>query len=277
MRIDAHQHYWTYNSTEYAWIDDSMSTIRRDYLPADLKPELDRAGFDGSVVVQTRQTFEETRWLLDLAAQNPTILGVVGWTDLRSPNIRSELEVLTRNPKLVGVRHIVQAETDNNFLLRPDFLRGVATLEEFGLAYDILIYTRHLPVAVRFAEQFPQQRFVLDHIAKPPICTGEITVWSDGIRRLAESPNVFCKLSGLVTEADWKNWTPEQIKPYLDVAFDAFGTDRLMIGSDWPVCLLASSYQRVMNVVKEYVSDLPLEQQNAVMGGNAERFWRLHG
>jgi L-fuconolactonase len=275
MHIDAHQHFWIYNPAEYDWIDDSMSALRRDFLPADLKPELDRSHFQGSVAVQARQTLEETRWLLDLAERSPSILGVVGWADLRSPDIRSQLQVLARNPKLVGIRHIVQSEPDVRFLLQPEFLRGISALDEFDLAYDILIYTKHLPVAAEFVERFPRQRFVVDHLAKPPIRSGQINSWAGGIRRLAEFPNVFCKLSGLVTEADWQHWRPEEIAPFLDVAFESFGPDRLMIGSDWPVCLVAAPYARVLRVVKTYLQAKSAECREAVLGGNAQRFWRL--
>lgn len=275
MHIDAHQHYWNYNPEEYSWIDESMEVIRRSFAPEDLSCELDRNGFAGSVAVQARQTLEETRWLLELAEQSPRILGVVGWVDLRSANVRNQLIAFKKSPKFVGVRHIVQAEQDEQFLLRVDFLRGISMLEEFDLAYDILIYTRHLPVAVEFVERFPRQRFVLDHLAKPPIKSGEINCWEAGIRRLAAFPNVLCKISGLVTEADWQSWTPEQITPYLDVAFDAFGPERLMIGSDWPVCMVAASYARTVNVVKKYLSRYPTEAREAVLGGNAQRFWRL--
>ncbi len=275
MQIDAHQHFWIYSPDEYSWIDESMAALRRDFLPEDLKPELERNEFRGSVAVQARQTLEETRWLLELAKRSPSILGVVGWVDLRSPEVGSQLKAFARNPKLVGIRHIVQAEPDDRFLLQPEFLRGVSVLEEFDLAYDILIYTRHLPVAGEFVERFPRQRFVLDHLAKPPIKSGNIDLWAQGIRRLAAFPNVFCKLSGLLTEADWQNWKPEQITPYLDIAFEAFGPDRLMIGSDWPVCLVAASYARTVQVVKDYLLRQRPEWRDGVLGGNAQRFWRL--
>ncbi len=277
MRIDAHQHFWRYNADEFGWIDDSMATIRRDFLPEHLEPELKRNDFQGSVVVQARQTLEETRWLLNLAERTAAILGVVGWVDLCSPDARSQLAEFAGNPKFVGVRHIVQAEPDDRFLLRPDFLRGISLLEEFDLAYDILIYARHLPVAANFVERFPRQRFVLDHLAKPQIKVGEIKMWADGIRRLAAYPNVFCKMSGLVTESDWEHWTPAQIEPYLDVAFDAFGPNRLMIGSDWPVCLVAASYSQVIDVVKSYITRRAPEALDMVFGSNAQSFWRLRG
>jgi len=275
MHIDAHQHFWIYNPAEYDWLDDSMAALRRDFLPQDLTPELEKNDVHGSIAVQTRQTLEETRWLLGLAERSPSILGVVGWADLRSPDIRSQLKALTQNPKLVGIRHIVQSEPDDRFLLQPDFLRGVSTLEEFGLAYDILIYTRQLAAAAEFVQRFPRQRFVLDHLAKPPIKNGNIDDWANGIRRLADFPNLCCKLSGLVTEADWKLWEPEQIIPLLDVAFESFGPNRLMIGSDWPVCLVAASYTQTMEVVKTYLLEQKPEHREAVLGGTADRFWHL--
>jgi L-fuconolactonase len=275
MHVDAHQHFWIYNPDEYGWIDESMSGIRRDFLPEHLQPELVRNDFDGSVVVQTRQTLEETSWLLKLAERSPAIVGVVGWIDLCSPDVEAQLASFARNPKLVGIRHIVQSEPDDRFLLRPDFLRGIAVLEQFDLAYDILIYPRHLPVAAEFVGRFPRQRFVLDHLAKPSIKSGEINAWADGIRQLARFPNVFAKLSGLVTEADWLHWKAEDIIPYLDVAFDCFGPNRLMIGSDWPVCLVAAGYARVMGVVKKYLDRQSAEVREAVLGANPQRFWRL--
>ena len=275
MHIDAHQHFWKYNEREYGWIDNSMEAVRRDFLPDDLKPELECNGFQGCVAVQARQTLEETRWLLELAAHAPFILGVVGWVDLRSPRLRIELESLARYPKLVGVRHIVQSEADERFLLQPDFLRGIAMLEEFNLAYDILIYARHLSVAAEFVARFPRQRFVLDHMAKPPIKSGAIDDWARGIRELASFPNVYCKVSGLVTEADWQKWKPEDLRPYLDVASECFGASRLMIGSDWPVCTVAGPYSRVMNVMKDYLHKFSAEEREAVLGGNAATFWRL--
>jgi L-fuconolactonase len=275
MHVDAHQHFWKYNPAEYEWIDDSMAAIRRDFLPEDLEPELERNDFQGSIAVQVRQTLEETRWLLELANRSSKILGVVGWVDLRSPDVRSQLSEFTRNPKLVGIRHIVQSEPDDHFLLRQDFLLGITSLEEFDLAYDILIYTKHLPVAAEFVERFPKQRFVLDHLAKPAIKIQEVESWAAGIRRLAAFPNVSCKLSGLVTEADWQRWKPEDFTPYLDIAFEAFGTSRLMIGSDWPVCLVAGSYNRTIDVVKDYLKQHNAEIREAVLGENARRFWKL--
>jgi len=275
MRIDAHQHFWVYDQSEYAWIDDSMASLRRDFLPNDLKIELGRKGFQGSVAVQARQTLEETRWLLELATDASFILGVVGWVDLRSSNVRSQLEAFAGNPKLVGIRHIAQSEPNDRFLLQPEFLQGISLLEEFDLAYDILIYPKHLPVAAEFVRRFPRQRFVLDHLAKPPIKSGSLRPWERGMRELGTLPNVFCKLSGLVTEADWQNWKPEHIVPYMDVAFETFGPRRLMIGSDWPVCTLAASYTRAIDLVESYLSQHATEVQDAALGENAQQFWKL--
>jgi len=275
MWIDAHQHFWRYNADEFGWIDDSMSSLRRDFGPDDLKPELERAGFQGSIAVQARQSLEETRWLLELAEDSPLILGVVGWVDLCSPDVRLQLQTFAGNPKLVGIRHVVQSEPDERFLLLPEFLRGISVLEEFDLTYEILIYPQHLPVAVEFVRHSPRQRFVLDHLAKPLIKSASIHPWEAGIRELAKFPNVFSKLSGMVTEADWQNWTPEDLKPYLDIALDRFGPERLMIGSDWPVCTVAASYKQTMSVVLDYLYKFPVNVQDAVLGGNAQRFWKL--
>jgi len=274
MHIDAHQHFWMYNQREYGWIDEPMASIRRNFLPAELKPQLEMSGFQGSVLVQVRQTLDEMRWLLELAAHNSFILGVVGWVDLRSPRLRAELESFSGNPKLVGIRHIVQSEPDD-FLLQPDFLRGISILEEFDLAYDILVYTKHLPIAAEFVKRFPRQRFVLDHLAKPPIKNGAADLWARGMRELSSFPNVYAKVSGLVTEADWHSWKPEDIRPYLDVAFECFGPSRLMFGSDWPVCTVAASYARVVNLVEDYLGAYATEEREAALGGNAAKFWGL--
>lgn len=275
MRIDAHQHFWIYSSSEYGWIGESMATLRRNFLPGDLQPELNRAGFDGCVAVQARQTNEETHWLLQLASESPFIFGVVGWVDLRSPRRESELRALANQRKLVGVRHIVQDERDDRFLLQPDFLRGIALLREYDLAYDLLIYEKHLRVAAEFVRQFPRQRFVLDHLAKPRIKEKAIHPWAEGIRELAAFPNVYCKLSGLVTEADWQNWRPEELTPYLDVAMECFGPDRLMIGSDWPVCTVAASYSRAIGGVRQYLNRFPEDVREKVLGESAQRFYKL--
>jgi L-fuconolactonase len=275
VRIDSHQHFWRYDADQYAWIDDSMRALRRDFMPGDAAREMARAGFDAGVAVQVRQTLEETNWLLSLAGAHPTIAGVVGWVDLQADDVRAQLERFADRPKLVGIRHIVQSEADDRFLMRPAFRRGMAALGEFGLAYDILIYHHQLPVAAEFVAQFDDQPFVLDHLAKPPIRSGEIDQWARDLHRLSRFPNVMAKLSGLVTEAHRNTWTLENIRPYLDLAFNCFGSDRLMIGSDWPVCTVAADYTATMGLVTEYVSRLSRDEREAVLGGNAQRFWKL--
>jgi L-fuconolactonase len=275
-RIDAHQHFWRYDPAEYGWIDKTMTALRRDCLPAEAEREMAGAGFDACVAVQARQTLEETRWLLALADAHPSIAGVVGWIDLQAGEARRQLEGFADRRKLVGIRHIIQSEPDDRFMLRPAFCRGLALLEEFGLAYDILVYSRHLPITVALVERFASQRFVLDHLGKPDIRQGGLRAWERDVRALAAWPNVSAKLSGLVTEADWGAWTPADIRPYLDVAFDSFGAGRLMIGSDWPVCTVAGSYPRVMDVVAGYLADRPSPERDAVLGGNAQRFWNLN-
>ena len=278
MRIDAHQHFWRYTADEYGWIDDSMATLRRDVLPAESAREMSAAGWNACVAVQARQTVEETRWLLALADAHPSIAGVVGWVDLQAgaDAVRDQLAPFASHSKLVGMRHIVQSEPDDRFLVRPQVLEGLEVLAEFGLAFDLLIYRRHLRAASECVARFPGHRFVVDHLAKPNIRGRERRPWEEDIRALAAHPHVYAKLSGLVTEADWNAWTPADLRPYLDVAFEAFGADRLMIGSDWPVCLVAAPYQRTLNAVVEYIAARPAHERDAVLGGTAQRFWRLN-
>ncbi|MCB9277398.1 MAG: amidohydrolase family protein [Lewinellaceae bacterium] len=275
MKIDTHQHFWHFNPVRDAWITEDMQAIRRDFLPGDLEPLLKAAGYDGSIAVQADQSDEETAFLLDLAEQNDFILGVVGWVDLQSEDIRERLDKLASNPLLKGIRHIVQAEPED-FMLRPDFQRGISYLREFGLTYDILVYPNQLPAAIGLALKFPEQRFVLDHIAKPNIKADRIEPWGDHIRTLASaSSNVYCKLSGMVTEADWGNWDHWDFNPYLDVVYEAFGPERLMIGSDWPVCLLSGEYPRVMDIVESYLETYSEEVKDRVLGENAKLFYQL--
>lgn len=274
-RIDTHQHFWRYSATDYAWIDERMTSLRRDFLPDDVWPAMERAGFDASIAVQARQTPDETAALLAFADRHPWIVGVVGWVNLEADDVEDQLAAAARHPKLVGVRHIVQDEPDDRFLLRKSFCRGVGLLEQFGLTYDILVYPKHLPVVAEFLGRFPHQRFVLDHLAKPDIRSGTFTRWADALRAVAAHPHVMAKLSGLVTEASWSGWTPADLSPCLDVAFDLFGSDRLMVGSDWPVCTLAADYGRTMAVFADYLSARSEAERVAVLGGNAERFWRL--
>lgn len=275
FRVDAHQHFWRYSAAEYPWIDDAMGALKRDFLPEHLQPQMAAAGVQATLAVQVRQSLEETRWLLDLADAHPFVAGVIGWVDLRADDVARQLAAFAGRPKLVGIRHIVQSEPDDRFLLRPDFCRGVAALRDFGLVYDILIYPRHLPAAAEFVDRFDGQVFVLDHLAKPPIRSGDLDEWAGDLRRLAAAPTVYCKLSGLVTEADWGGWRAEQIRPYLDVAFEAFGPERLIAGSDWPVCTLAADYGRVWALAAAYLAGRPAAERDAVLGGNARRVWRL--
>lgn len=268
MIVDAHQHFWHYDPAEYGWIDGRMAALKRDFLPVDLVPHLEQAGVDATIAVQTQQTLDETMWLLQLAGEHEFIAGVVGWVDLQADAVEAQLESVRRQ-KLCGIRHIVQSEPDDRFLLGAAFGRGIAALGRAGLPYDILIYPRHLTIATDFVARFPSQRFVLDHLAKPEIRSAAIDDWARDLRRLAAAPNVWCKLSGLVTEADWQSWTPAQIEPYLDVAFDAFGPGRLIAGSDWPVCTLASDYSRTMAVVRDYLGRFTSAEREAVLGGNA--------
>jgi L-fuconolactonase len=277
VRIDAHQHFWLYDAREYDWIEEGMEALRRDFLPPDLRPLLARAGFDGCVAVQARQSLEETRFLLDLAEANDFVLGVVGWVDLLSGRAAAQLDAFRGRQKLVGVRHVVQSEPDDRFLLREAFGRGLAAVQERGLAYDLLLHPRHLKPAAELAARFPGLRFVLDHAGKPRIARRELAEWARDLKTLARRSNVLCKLSGLVTEADWKSWSASEVRPYLDVAFGEFGAERLMIGSDWPVCTLAADYGGAMGLVVDYLSRRPEAETAAVCGGNARRFWRLAG
>ncbi len=250
-------------------------SIRRNYLPADLAPELRTCGLDGCVAVQARQCLEESRWLLELADNSPIVKGVVGWVDLRAEEVTDQLAAFARHPKFVGVRHVAQDEPDNEFLLRPDFKRGIARLREFDLKYDLLVFPRQLPAAIGLARAFPDQPFVLDHIAKPPVREGLLTPWREQIRELAALPNVVCKVSGMITEADWEHWRPADFEPYLDTVFEAFGPDRLMYGSDWPVALLAGTYRRVYELARDYVSRQGAETEAKVFGCNAAKFYGI--
>ena len=269
MIIDAHHHFWRYSPEDYPWINESMSLLRRDFLPADLHAAITDAGVDGVVSVQARQTLEETRWLLYLAEANDWIRGVVGWVPLVSPDVRGELEAFAGRPKLKAVRHVLQDEPDDGYMLRPEFDRGIAQLKDFGLRYDILIFERHLPQAIKLVDRHPNQIFVLDHLAKPKARTNEISPWRENLRELARRPNVYCKLSGLATEASHAEWTEARLQPYLQAALDAFGPSRLMFGSDWPVCLLAIGYQRWYQLVCTFAGKLAPSEQNRIFGGTA--------
>lgn len=272
MRLDSHQHFWKFNPAEYGWMQPDWP-IRRDFLPADLQPLLKQQGLDGTIAVQARQTIEESRWLLALADASPLIKGVVGWVDLRSERVEEQLAALAPHPRFVGVRHVVQDEPEDRFVLRPDFIRGMGRLKQFDLTYDLLLFPQQLPAAIELVRRFPEQPFVLDHIAKPRIREGALAPWREQLRELAQSPNVCCKVSGLVTEADWANWKPGDFQPYLDVVFEAFGEERLMFGSDWPVCLLAGNYDRVFQLADACVQHLGPEARAKFFGANAARFY----
>jgi L-fucono-1,5-lactonase len=277
-RIDAHHHFWGYTPAEYGWINDQMRLLRRDFLPVDLKPLLDRAGVRGAIAVQARQTLEETRWLLSLAEETAGatwMKGVVGWAPIAVPEFPEVLADLKQNEKLKGLRHLIQDEPDNQFILNDAFNRGIRALQGTGLVYDIVIHARHLPHTLRFVSRHPDQSFVLDHCAKPPILSGEMEPWTTYIRELATRPNVCCKLSGLPTEAEWQQWTSASLEPYWRVVLEAFGPSRLLFGSDWPVSLLATSYQRWIDTVMEWIAPLSASEQDAIWSGTASRIYSL--
>jgi L-fuconolactonase len=275
MIIDAHQHFWRYDIAEYGWIDDELAAIRRDFLPADLEREIGQAGVDAVVSVQARQSLVETEWLLELARQNPFIAGVVGWVPLTSAAVGDALGRLAADPLLRGVRHVLQGEADPDYAARPDFDAGIEALRPFGLVYDILIYERQLPMAIALVDRHPRQVFVVDHVAKPRIREGALSPWRERLRELARRPNVFCKLSGMVTEADPRSWTPAMLAPYADLVLTAFSPSRVMFGSDWPVCLPACSYARWVATVRELCGALSPTERDEVLGGTAVRAYGL--
>ncbi|MEO7531835.1 MAG: amidohydrolase family protein [Sediminibacterium sp.] len=272
--IDSHQHFWKYHPDNHGWINDDMSVIRKDFLPGDLLPLLQQNDIEGCVAVQADQSQKETDFLIELAAANPFIKGVVGWVNLRAADSVDRLAYYSAYPIVKGFRHILQGE-DPAFMLQPDFLRGISALQAFGFTYDILIYPAHLEASLQLVKHFPEQSFVIDHLAKPDIKNGVIGNWKKGIESLAALPNVFCKVSGMVTEADWKGWKKEDLFPYLDVVSNAFGVNRLLYGSDWPVCLVASSYQQMLAPVRDYFSKFSAAEQEMVFGKNAINFYHL--
>jgi L-fuconolactonase len=274
-RIDAHHHLWRYTPQEYGWLDGSMSQLRRDFLPKDLMHEIAGAGVDGTVAVQARQTMDETRWLLKQADECDVIKGVVGWAPIAGEDFPEVMEEFEGRPKLKGLRHVIQGEKDENYILREDFNSGIRAMQDSGLVYDILIYGRHLPQTIEFIDEHPEQVFVLDHIAKPMIREGLIEPWASQMLKLGQRENVWCKVSGIVTEADWHTWNAETLRPYLDVVVEAFGVGRLMVGSDWPVCLVASEYVRWFDVLRDYFSGFSEPEQVAVFGGTATDVYGL--
>jgi len=274
LKLDSHQHFWKFDPIRDNWITEEMEVIRHDFLPPDLKSLLDANGIQGCIAVQADQSEAETDFLLALAEEHDFIKGVVGWVDLCSPNIHDRLEYYSQFSKLKGFRHILQAEP-TGFILKPEFQRGIAALKKSGFTYDILIYPQHLGVTLNLIQGYPEQPFVIDHLAKPNIKNGLFSNWEAEMKQAASFENVFCKLSGMITEADLKNWKMEDIFPYMDKVFDFFGAERLMFGSDWPVCKLAGDYDQVCGLVEEYLSKLSTREQELVWGKNAEQFYKL--
>jgi L-fuconolactonase len=273
--IDAHQHFWKYTPEDYGWIDDSMSDLRTNFLPPQLEQETKTLGIDGVISVQARQTLEETEWLLNLAQQHEFIRGVVGWAPLTLPDLRDLLDAFSENLKLKGVRHVLQSEPDDNYMLRDYFNAGIGCLEEFGLVYDILIFERHVPQTIEFVDRHPNQTLVLDHIAKPRIREGVLSPWRENLKQLAERPNVFCKVSGMVTEADYTSWTEEQLAPYFEIVLNTFHPERLMFGSDWPVCLVPTTYSSWFWLLSRQIQLLSESERGLILGQTATRVYRL--
>lgn len=274
-KIDVHQHFWNYNPEEYAWISDEMNILKRDFLTSDLRSERKGTGYEASISVQARQSEKETDWLLQLAEKDSSILGVVGWLDLCSPGFPEKLLEYNRNPLLKGLRHVLHDEADDDFMLRRDFMNGISAMGSTDLIYEILIFPKHLPNTLKLVSSFPDQRFVLDHIAKPDIRRNEISEWSDLIKQLARYPNVSCKASGMVTEAKWREWKPDDFYPYLNVIWNAFGRERIMIGSDWPVCLVAGTYAQVVCLAEGYFEKLGEDILRKTTSGNASLLYNL--
>jgi L-fuconolactonase len=275
MKIDAHQHFWNFDPVRDAWITDDMKVIQKDFLPNDLEPALTDRGINGCIAVQADQSEEETLFLLDLADQYDFILGVVGWIDLRKENIQSRLGAFARYKKLKGFRHVVQSEPDNQFLLGENFCKGIALLGNYRFTYDILVKPHQLNATIKFVEKFPNQLFVIDHLAKPFIKDKVFGDWKKQMHELGQFENLSCKISGMVTEADWKNWKTLDFKPYIDHVIDSFGTDRVMFGSDWPVCLVAATYEQVCDVVEKNTAHLSQSEKRLLWGLNAKNFYDL--
>ncbi len=275
MVIDTHHHFWKYNPEEYGWINNEMSVIRRNFLPEDLKKVIDENGVDGVISVHARQTIEETKTLLKYACENEFMKGVIGWLPLADKKFQEILDEFAINKSLKGLRHVVQGEPNPEFILGKAFNNGISSLKNYNLVFDILIYEHQLPNAIRFVDLHPNQQFVLDHIAKPKIRINEIEAWKKNIRELAKRENVVCKISGMVTEADYKCWTTEQLQPYFDVVLDAFGTNRLMFGSDWPVCLVATQYGSWLEMVKNQILKFSKEEQEKILYKNALKYYLL--
>jgi L-fuconolactonase len=275
MRIDAHQHFWKYDPVKDAWITDDMQIIRKDFLPKDIQPLLAQNNFDGCMAVQADQSKTETDFLIQLAHENDFIKGIVGWVDLRAADVKERLEHYSQFKIVKGFRHILQAEAQRDLMLQSNFKNGMATLQSFSFTFDLLIFPDQLPFAKKLAALFPEQKFVLDHLAKPYIKLKKIDEWKNDMQAIAPHENVYCKLSGMTTEADWQHWEKDDLKPYIDVVIKAFGMDRILFGSDWPVCLLAANYNETVDIVKDYFSSFSIDEQNKIFGQNAIKFYNL--
>ena len=275
MIIDSHHHFWRYNPIEYDWISEDMKVIRRNFLPADLKNEIDNAGVNGVISVQARQTVEETNWLLNLTNENDFIKGMVGWLPISDPDFRSYLDLYADNNKLCALRHVIQDEPDPKFMLKKRFNDGVAQLKHYSLVFDILIYEHQLSNTISFIDKHPEQMFILDHIGKPRIKENMLNPWGKNITELARRENVYCKLSGMITEADFTVWTNEQLYPYFETVLEAFGPNRLMFGSDWPVCLVGISYGEWLGIVKSFIAKLSADEQLGIFYKNATKAYNL--
>lgn len=274
-RIDAHQHFWKFNAAQYGWIGADQHVLRRDFLPADLEAELAAAGIGGTIAVQAQQNIDETGWLLALADRYPFLQGVVGWAPLIDIKVAATLEQLAVHPKLRAIRHVLHDEADDYYMLREDFNRGVAELKHFGLAYDILIFERHLPQTIEFVDRHPNQVFIVDHLAKPRVRDGLVSPWRENMRELARRPHVYCKVSGLATEADHTGWSEQQLLSYMDIVLETFGAKRVLFGSDWPVCLLAIGYRKWAEIVSKFAGRLTEEERERVWSASAREAYRL--
>lgn len=277
MVVDAHQHFWKYNEKDYVWMDDRMEKLKSDHTPEHLSPLLQQAGVDGTVAVQARQMVEETEFLLDLSHRHDWILGVVGWFDFGSEDLEAQVEQYSDDPKLKGARELIHDMPDPEYAVSAQHVRAVGLLARYGLAYDLLLRPEHLEPATRLVDQYPKQRFVIDHIAKPDIAYRELSPWRERMAEIARRPNVCCKLSGMVTEAEWGNWRPGDFEPYIETCLEAYGAERLMMGSDWPVCTLSGSYTEVMAIVQRYVEGLSDSEQANILGESCARFYGLQG
>lgn len=274
MRLDSHQHFWEYDPKRQDWITPDMSRIRRDFLPGDLRPLLEDAKIDGCIAVQAEESLRETDFLLDLANQHEWISGVVGWADLKSDQLDEVLDQYSDARKLVGFREVLQSK-DPRYMLQDEFIRGVQKVGKRDYTYDILIFPHHLAATLELVKKCPDQRFVIDHLAKPFIKDGKWKEWKKALSLIAERELVHCKLSGMITEADWKKWAPDQLLPYLEIALELFGPDRLMYGSDWPVCLVAGEYEQYWEVIEQFTAALSPSEKSRIMGETAAKFYKI--